>query len=141
MTNEMRERVIKAIEVSNGALTVEFCKEAIAQRERTVAYYNSLPSWQQGYNAKREITVAQSEIAYYEAVIEVLAEQAAAVVVAETVEVLAAIVTVVNKTKAVRKAVATLANKFHRLGYTLSDSFKRAWQLTRAFKGLLPSLA
>lgn len=139
MTESMRARVEKAVKESKGALTIEFAKTAIAQKEKTISYWNSLPAWKQGYTAKCAVAAAQSEIAYFEAVIEYLMEVAATEAVAETVQVLAAIVTVANKAKAIRRAVATLANKLHRLSYSLSDAFKRSWALVRAFNGLLPS--
>lgn len=141
MTEKMRERVMASIEKSNGALTVEFCKEAIEQRKRSLEFLNSRPSWEQGFACKNAMANAESDIEYFEAVIEVLTEQAAAEVVTETVAVLTAIVTVANKAKAVRRAVATLANKLRKLNYSLSDAFKRAWTLTKSFKGLLPSLS
>lgn len=141
MTNEMRARVKRAVEMSNGNLTIESAKASIAQKESVIRYYDNLPSWKQGYSEKCAIATAKSEIAYYEVVIEYLTELEAAEVVAETVQVLAAIITVANKAKAVRRAVATLANKLHRLNYSLSDAFKRAWTFIRAFTGLIPSLA
>ncbi len=141
MTESMRARVEKAVQESNGALTVEFAKTAIAQKEKAIAYWNNLPSWRVGFTGKQAIAMAQSEIAYFEAVIEYLMEVAAIEAVAETVQVLAAIVTVANKTKAIRRAVATLANKLHSLSYSLSDTFKRSWALVRAFNRLLPSLS
>ena len=141
MTESMRARVEKAVQESNGSLTVEFANATIAQKEREIAFENSLPAWKRGYASKNAVATAQAEIAYFEAVIEYLTEQAAAEAVAETVQVIAAIVTVANKAKAVRRAVATLANKLHRLNFSLSDSFKRAWAFVRAFNGLLPSLS
>lgn len=144
MTEKMRERVMKNLEISKemgNGLTVEFCKEAIEQRKRSLEFWNNQPAWEQGLSCKNAIANAESEIEYFQAVIEVLTEQAAAEVVAETVAVLTAIVTVANKAKAVRRAVATLANKLRKLNYSLSDSFKKAWTLTKSFKGLLPSLS
>lgn len=139
MTESMRARVESAVKESNGALTIEFAKTAIAQKEKTISYWNSLPAWKQGYTAKCAVAAAQADIEYFEAVIEYLTEVAATEAVAETVKVLAAIVTVANKAKAVRRAVATLANKLHRLSYSLSDAFRRSWALIKAFNGLLPS--
>lgn len=139
MTENMRARVEKAVKDSNGNLTIEFAKKAIAQKEKELNYYNNLPAWKQGYQTQCSITAVQSDIAYFEAVIEYLTEVAATEAVAETVQVLAAIMTVANKAKAVRRAVATLANKLHRLNYSLSDAFKRAWTFIRAFTGLVPS--
>lgn len=141
MTNEMRAKVESAVKESNGALTIEFAKAAISQKEKTIAYWNNLPSWRVGFTGKQAIAMAQSEIAYFEAVIEYLTEAAATEAVAETMKVLAAIVTVANKAKAVRRAVATLANRLHRLSYSLSDAFRRSWALIKAFNGLLPSLS
>lgn len=141
MTNEMRARVEKAVEMSKGSLTIESAKTAIAQKESVISYYNNLPAWRRGYSEKCAIESAKSEIAYFEAVIDYLTEQAATEAVAETVQILATIVTVTNKVKTVRRAVATLANKLHKLGYTLSDAFRRAWAFVRAFDGLLPSLS
>lgn len=141
MTNEMRARVEKAVEMSNGTLTIEAAKAAIAQNEKKIAYWNSLPSWKVGFTGKTAIANAQNEIAYFEAVVEYLTEQAAAEAVTETVAVLAAIVTVANKAKAVRRAVTTLANKLRKLDYSLSDAFKRAWTFIKSFTGLLPSLS
>ncbi|MGL5437178.1 MAG: hypothetical protein ACRDBO_17680 [Lachnospiraceae bacterium] len=138
MTETMRASVEKAIERSNGNLTVEYAKSMIEQKERTISYYNSLPSWKQGYSTQYSINLAKDEIEYFEAVTEVLIEKAAAVAVAETVEVLAAIVTVANKAKAARRAVATLANKLRKVGFTLSDAFRKAWTLIKAFNELLP---
>lgn len=137
MTSEMRERVLRNIKVSEGALTNEFAKSAIAHQEKIISYWKDSYCWE----AKHKIAAAKGEIEYFEAVIEVLAEQAATEAVKETVQVLAAIVTVANKSKAVRGAVATLANKLHRLNCTLSESFKRAWAFVKSFNGLLPSLS
>jgi len=141
MTNEMRARVEKAVVMANDTLTIEAAKAAIAQNEKKIAYWNSLPSWKIGFTGKTAIANAQNEIAYFEAVIEVLTEQIAAEAVTETVAVLAAIVTVTNKAQAVLRAVATLANKLRKLNYSLSDAFKKAWTLTKAFAGLLPSFS
>ena len=136
MTENMRARVESAVEESNGALTIEFAKTAIAQKVKSISYWNNLPAWKQGYTAKCAVAAAKADIEY-------LAEVAATEAVAETVQVLAAIVTVsvASKAKAIRRAVATLANKLHRLSYTLSDAFKRSWTLVKAFNGLLPSLS
>lgn len=143
MTESMRTRVESAVKESNGALTIEFAKTAIAQKEKTISYWNSLPAWKQGYTAKCVVAAAQADIEYFEAVVEYLTEVAATEAVAETVQVLAAIVTVsvASKAKAVRRAVATLANKLHRLSYSLSDAFRRSWALIKAFNGLLPALS
>ena len=51
MTENMRARVESAVEESNGALTIEFAKTAIAQKEKTISYWNSLDAWKQGYTA------------------------------------------------------------------------------------------
>ncbi|MFT4107699.1 MAG: hypothetical protein QM657_18250, partial [Lacrimispora sp.] len=72
MTEKMRERVMANIKESNGALTVEFCKEAIAQKERVVEFWNNQPAWKQGPSCKNAIANAKAEIEYFQAVIEVL---------------------------------------------------------------------
>lgn len=137
MTNEMRERVEKAVEMSQGSLTIEFAQSAIEMKKRQISHWEN----SYAYDVRRHCEMLQSEIAYFEAVIEYLTEQAAAEAVAETVTVLTAIVTVADKAKAVRRAVATLANKLHRLSYSLSDAFRRSWALIKAFNGLLLSLS
>lgn len=140
MTSEMRERVMKNIEASNGALTVERCKEIIAQKERVIAYWNSLPAWEQGYSCRNHIANAQADIEYFQAVIELLTEMAVVEVANEAVAVVVALVKVMPRATAIRKAVALVANKLHKLRFSLSDSFKKAWGLIKAFNGLIPSL-
>jgi hypothetical protein len=51
--------------------------------------------------------------------------------------------TVINgsKSKVIRKAVATMANKLRKLNYSLSDAFKKAWIFIKSFTGLFPSWA
>lgn len=137
MTNEMRERVEKAVEMSQGSLTIEFAKSAIEMKKRQIAQWENSYS----YDVEKHCKMLQNEIAYFEAVIEFLTEQNTVEAVSEAIQVLAAIVSVSNKVKAVRKAVATLANKLHKLNYTLSNAFKKAWVLTKAFFGLFPSQA
>lgn len=143
MTESMRARVESAVKESNGALTIESANASIAHSERVIQYWESLPVWKQGCDSKTLIAKAKAEVEFFEAVIEYLTEVAATEVVAETVQVLEAIVTVSvsSKAKAVRRAVATLANKLHRLSYSLSDAFRRSWALIKAFNGLLPSLS
>ncbi len=134
MTENMRERVERAVEMSQGNLTIEFAKSAIEMKKRQIAHWEN----SHAYDVKRYCEMLRDEIAYFEAVIEYLTERAAAEAVTETVEALAAIVIVANKVKAVRRAVTTLANKLHKLNYSLSDAFKRAWAFIRAFTGLFP---
>lgn len=143
MTSEMRERVMKNIEMAKAfgnEMTIEFCQEAIAQREKSLQYWNSLPAWQQGFSCRNSIANAESDIEYFQAVIEVLTELAEIEVAKEAVQIVVALVKAMPKAIAVKKAVATIANKLHKLHLSLSDSFKKAWSFIKGFTSLIPSL-
>lgn len=144
MTESMKVRIEKNIAIAKemgNELTIKSAKECLEQQHKSIEYWNSLPSWKRGYTGDQAIAMAQSDIAYWEAVIEYLTEQAAAEAVAEAVEVLTAIVVVANKVKAVRRAVVTLANKLHKLYYSLSVAFSKAWAFVKSFTGLIPTRA
>lgn len=129
MTNEMREQAINNIEASQGHLTVEFAKEAIEAKRRGIAFWESRSyAWESRY----EIENAEKEIEYFEAVIEVLTEMAEIEIANEAVQAVISEFGKVSKTTLVRKAVARMANSLKKLGYSLSESFKKAWCFIKA---------
>lgn len=139
MTKEMRERVLHNIE--NGAWTIEKAQSAIEHENKVINYWTeNARCWE----AKYKINQANADIEYYEAIIEVLTEMQEVEIANEAIQTVVVLVkTVANssKSKVIRKAVATMANKLRKLNYSLSEAFKKAWMFIKSFTGLIPSLS
>lgn len=139
MTKEMRERVLNSIE--NGDWNIEKAQRAIEHEKKVINYWKEKAlCWE----AKYKINQSNADIKYYEAIIEVLTEMQEVEIANEAIQTVVVLVkTVINgsKSKVIRKAVATMANKLRKLNYSLSDAFKKAWIFIKSFTGLFPSWA
>lgn len=139
MTKEMRERVLNSIE--NGDWNIEKAQRAIEHEKKVINYWKEKAlCWE----AKYKINQSNADIKYYEAIIEVLTEMQEVEITNEAIQTVVVLVkTVINgsKSKVIRKAVATMANKLRKLNYSLSDAFKKAWIFIKSFTGLFPSWA
>lgn len=139
MTKEMRERVLNSIE--NGDWNIEKAQRAIEHEKKVINYWKEKAlCWE----AKYKINQSNADIKYYEAIIEVLTEMQEVEIANEAIQTVVVFVkTVINgsKSKVIRKAVATMANKLRKLNYSLSDAFKKAWIFIKSFTGLFPSWA
>lgn len=133
MTNEMREYVLNNIEKSKGNLTIEFAKGAIQQKEREIEFWESHSyAWER----KTKLAMAKKDIQYFEAVIEILIEMEEIKVADETVKTVIQGYSKFSKLTLVRKAAACMANKLRKIGYSLSNAFKKAWLFVKALTGM-----
>jgi hypothetical protein len=139
MTKEMRERVLNSIE--NGDWSIEKAQRAIEHEKKVINYWEEKSLC---YEAKYKINQSNADIKYYEAIIEVLTEMQEIEIANEAIQTVVVLVkTVVNssKSKVIRKAVATMANKLRKLNYSLSNAFKKACIFIKSFTSLFPSWA
>ena len=135
----MREKVLNSIE--NGDWSIEKAQRAIEHEKKVINYWKEKSLC---YEAKYKINQSNADIKYYEAIIEVLTEMQEIEIANEAIQTVVVLVkTVVNssKSKVIRKAVATMANKLRKLNYSLSNAFKKAWIFIKSFTNLFPSWA
>lgn len=133
MTNEMREYVLDNIERSKGNLTIGSVKETIRQKEREIEFWKS---HSYAWESETKIAMAKKDIQYFEAVIEILTEMEEIKVADETVKTVIQGYNKFNKTTLIRKAVASMANKLRKIGYSLSNAFKKAWSFVKVLTGM-----
>lgn len=128
MTRTMREIAEENIKTSNGNLTIEFAKENLEHAKKVLSYWEYLSY---SCSADYGISKAKSDIEYYEAVITILTEIAEAEAADKAAQIVMTPATVTSKINPIRKAVAVMANALRKVGYTLSDAFKKAWKFVK----------
>lgn len=112
--------------------TIEVAQKAIKTAQISVDYYNSLPIWKQSaHDVQMKLAHSLNEIAVLKEIIVILTEQAEAIVAAEAVQAVVTLSQTYNRTTVMRKVVAVVANKLHKLGFTLSECFTKAWALVK----------
>ncbi len=136
----MTSREIAHIKLSSPTCqwTIEKAQNTIERHNRSLNYYNSLPDWKKcSFDIQLDISRLEKEIEIMEAIIEILIEQEELIIASEAVQAVATLVKSFAKTTVMRKVVATVSNKLRKLGYSLSDCFKRAWVLVKGTMGFM----
>lgn len=129
-----REKAMERLNRATSQWTIESAQKAVERTQKTIDYWQA-QSWK--YEAKILLPTLIAELEVLNAIVEILTEQAEVEVAAEAVQAVASLVRSFAKATVMRKVVAIAANKLRKLGYSLSDCFKRAWMLVKGAVGFM----